>query len=229
MNGLTKYQQLTEDFKNIVEEIRSTSQGVPQKIVVDLAPGAANLQMNIAGNFFYIKEASDNTVYVDVRFNELNQPSFRMRKMQGFYTPFYKFILDYPAQAGGEITIVYGTLTKDLIDVIDNRSEAAAETALVVAELAGDLVAENDGTRIAVNAAATLLLAANANRKSLIIQHDPITPGVGFICLGFTNGVTVTAHFAALAPGDVFQLDDYRGAIYGIRTAGATNAQVGEV
>lgn len=228
MNG-NKPILLGKEFDEAIEFVRKSSIGTPKKIDVDLSVATANLEMNIAGNFFYIKEASDNAVYLNVRFNELREPSFRMRKMQGFYTPFYKFILDFPAQAGGTIEIVYGTLAKDFIDVIDNRSAAADEMSEVVNELAGDLVAENVGSRVGVNAAATLLLAANADRKSCIIQHDPVTPGVGFICLGFTNAVTVAQFFAALAPGDVFTIDDYRGAIYGIRTGAATNAQVGEV
>lgn len=218
---------LGKEYNDAIEYVRANSMGTPKKIVIPLDVALVDLKLNIAANFLYAKEASDDDVYIDIKFNEQREPAFRFRKMQGFYTPFYQFYLSHPAQAGGEIELVYGTLAKDFIDVIDNRSAASDLLADVIAQLQGDLAAENVGTRVAVNAAATVLLAANNNRRSCIIQHAP--DGVGTICLGFDNTVTVANYFISLAPGDVYTIDDYRGAIQGIRTGAATNAQVGEV
>jgi len=216
------------NFEQQIEYIRKSGIGTPKSFTIDLSVANQNLEIGLAGNFIYALTVKNVTDWVNIRFNELRESTFRLTQQLGFYTPYYRFFLDNDAQAGAAITFVYGTLSKEFLDILDNRSAAlqAATLAGILAELQGD-TADEGFNRVAVGAAATLIRAANANRKSIIIQHAP--DGVGHVCLGFDNTVTVAKYFISLAPGDWYSVSDYRGTIYGIRTAGATNAQYGEV
>lgn len=84
----------------------------------------------------------------------------------------------------------------------------------ILAQFNGDLTPENWGDDIAVGAAAVQLLAANANRKSLLVQSDIANPGI--IYIGYDNTVGSTKKVATLLPGGAFSVDDYRGAIWAI-------------
>lgn len=218
--------ELATFFDEQIEYVRKSSIGTPKKLTLDLTVAQNNLELNITGNFFYVINSADPDHYIDVRFNEVREPDFRLVQLMGFYTPFHRVFLTWPVQATGSMTVVYGTLSKEFLDIIDNRSASSAVLDAIRDELRGDLTPEGMAA-VAVNAAATQIVAQNANRKSVMVGHRH--DGVGFIYVGFTNAVTANVHVVRLAPDEYYSISDYRGAIWAIRSAGATNAVYGEV
>ena len=210
-------------FTDQLNYIRKSSIGTPKKLYIDLAVANVDLKLDIAGNFFYIFRTSGTTENLNIKVNEQREPAFNFTRRKGFITPYYRLYITNDAQPGGWAIILYGTQAPDFLQVIDNTSE----TDEVLAQLEGDLAAEGYN-RVAAGAAAGLLVAANANRKSLTIQHDPVA-GVGFVYIGYDNTVLATKAIAALAPGATYSIDNYRGAIWGIRSGAATNIFFGEV
>ena len=93
-------------------------------------------------------------------------------------------------------------------------------------QAAGDLFPNLWGA-VAVNAAAGLVVAAYVNRKSFFCQHNKA--GVGIVYIGYDNTVAANLHVIALAPGEWFSIDDYRGEIWAIRSGAATNLMISEV
>jgi hypothetical protein len=216
----------TLSFEEKIDLIRKSDMGVPQKIVINLAVANNELELNIAGNFFYVYSSVNDADNIQVRFNKRNQPQHTFQAQQGFRTPFHTLFITNTAQVGGEVTIVYGNLSTEFLDVIDNRAQSSAILTGILAQLQG-IVTVGAENQIAMGAGATIIVAANAARRSVFIQHDPA--GVGTVALGFSNAVTAVNCFVVLAPGESWTCDDYRGDIYGLRSGAATNCNYGEV
>ena len=214
-------------FTDQLDYIRRSSIGTPKKLRVDLSVANTDLKLDIAGNFFYIFQTNLTDDTLDIKVNEQREPAFTFFRGMGFLTPYYSLYITNTAQPNAYAIILFGTQAPDFLDVIDNRGSTIPTLDEIRDELRGDVAAEGFN-RVAVGAAAGVIVAANANRKSVIIQHDPVA-GVGFVYLGYDNTVLATKAIVCLAPGDTYSVDDYRGAIYGIRSGAATNAFYGEV
>jgi len=211
-----------EFFEQQIAYIRSSSIGTPKKLVLDLGIARNDYLLSFAGNFIYAYEATSITANVDIKVNEQREPFFTLIKRKGFMTPYYRLFLTNTAQAGETITFVYGTQAPDFLEVIDNTGEAAE----ILEQLEGDALPEGYGD-VAIGAAAGLIVAGNGDRKSVIIEHLPT--GVGLVYIGFSAAVTNINKVVTLAPGESYSVDDYRGDIWGIRSAGATTCSYGEV
>jgi len=191
---------------------------------------AGRQTVDIAGNFVYGLEGTDVIATVSVQFSrrDSDQDLHPITQGLGYIHPFDKLHFSWDAQPDKTLTVIIGNLAPELFAIVDNRS-AAAQAALlqeIIDELRGDLAPENMAA-VPVNAAATQIVAANANRRSVIVGHRH--DGVGFIYVGFTNAVTANIHIIRLAPDECYSTDDYRGAIWAIRSGAATNAIYGEV
>ena len=200
-------------FSEQITLVRSTDIGVPRRLDIDLSVVAVDHEYSIAANVFYVIEAPDGSMYIDVRFNKLNQAQHRMYRQIGLMTPMHTVFITTPAGQSGTMTIIYGTEAPGLLRVIDNRSATSLDMAQVRAELQGDLTPENWGAEKAVgNAAAVEMIHANANRKACIVQAKASNTGIVYI--GFDNTVTTTLWVAELQAGMSFAIDDYRGDIW---------------
>lgn len=214
-------------FTGQLEFIRQSSIGTPKKLRIDLSVAHDDLRLPLTGNFFYFIMTNSTGDYCDIKVNEQREPAFSYYRGMGLLTPFYNLYISNPAQPNAWVEILYGTQAPDFLQVIDNRGAIIPSLDSIVNEIQGDLAAEGYN-RVAVGAAAGQIVALNAARKSLIIQHDPVT-GVGVVYLGYDNTVLATKAICALRPGDTYSLDDCRTAIFAIRSAGATNIFYGEV
>ncbi len=200
-------------FSEQIELVRSTDIGVPRRLDIDLSVAAVDHEYSIAANVFYIIEAPDGSMYIDVRFNKLNQAQHRMYRQIGLMTPMHTVFITTPAGQSGIMTIIYGTEAPALLRVIDNRSATSLDMAQVRAELQGDTTPENWGTEETVgNGAAVEIINVNAARKACIIQAKSTNTGIVYI--GFDNSVTTTKWIAELEAGMSFAVDDYRGDLW---------------
>lgn len=211
-----------EDFERKIELVRKASMGVPKIINIDLSIVAVDLEYHIAGNLFYIYQSPDESSYVNIKVNETREPAIPYTVHTGLETPFYRLYITTPAGQAGTIQIVYGTEAPGLLKILDNRSVTVAGVGGVLEELRGDVTPENFiGVTVTAAPGATLIMAARAARKGFSIQA--LSTNTGNVFLGFANTVTVGGApgiwFAELSPGMSFDLDDYRGPIYGIATA----------
>jgi len=222
-------QDLLKTFSEKIEFVRRSSMGLPKSFNIDLGTAERDREFGLAGNFFYILHAPDDTVYVDIKINGTNETPIHMTRALGFITPFDKLYITTPPGQIGTITIVYGTESPQLLELIDNRSSTSLGINQIVAELQGDVTPENWG-EVMVGTTAVLVVAANVDRKACWIHAD--TANTSDVYLGFTNGVTTRAGgnmwFAVLEPGDGWGVDDYRGDIYAIADGAGQQVGMGE-
>jgi len=200
-------------FKEQIDFIRKTGAGIPRSLNIDLAIPLTDFEYAIAANLFYVIAAPDGISYIDVKFNRRDESSIRFFQQVGLVTPFEKIYITTPAGQTGNMTILYGVEAPELLEVIDNRSATSADLAQIRNELQGDTAIENWGTEITVgNAAAVVILAANADRKGAVIQSKDANGGLVYI--GVDNTVATNKWIAELQAGMSFSIDDYRGPLW---------------
>lgn len=118
--------------------------------------------IDITGNFFYVVNSNNLSDTFDVKFNETREPPFTLVRMMGFYTPFYRFFITNTAQANAFVEIIYGTLARPFLDIIDNRSEALTNELLQ--DILDELVDLTDQTEYLYPVAASTMVNADASQ-----------------------------------------------------------------
>jgi len=200
-------------FSEQIELIRSTDIGVPRRLDIDLAVVAVDYPYSISANIFYVVNAPDGSMYIDVRFNKLNQAQHRLCRQMGLMTPMHTIFVTTPAAQAGIMTIIYGTEAPGLLQAIDNRSATSLDMAQVRAELQGDTIPETWGAEKTVgNGAAVEIINTNVDRKACTIQAKSTNTGIVYI--GFDNTVTTTNWIAELQASQTFSVHDYRGDLW---------------
>jgi len=186
-----------------------------QQIVIDLSVVATDQEYNLAGNFFYVKDAPNQDSYIEVKINGSNNASISWTKQTGFIHPFNRFYITTPAGQTGIMKVLIAAEAPELFDIVDNRSAMSQDMSDILGELQGDVTPETFGIEKTVGTgAAVLILAANADRKGCIIQAKSVN--IGIVYLGFDNTVTETKWIAELQSSQAFSVGDYRGDIYAI-------------
>jgi len=221
MNEKMKQPPILDTFQSKIEYVRRGPMGVPKMIAVDLAAAIVDQPFNISGNMFQVWSMPDESSYVTIKVNESNQPAIPFQAHTGMRTPFHKLLITTPAGQAGEMLLLYGTEAPDMLEMIDMRSTTVAGVSGVLDELRGDLTPEAfTGVTITAAPGATLIAAARAARKSIVIQA--LSTNGGSVFLGFAATVTVGGApgiwFAELQAGMSWMCDDYRGPVYGIAT-----------
>lgn len=215
-------------FPSTIEEVRRRDAAVPKRLDIDLGLVLNDFEYGISGNLFVVWQAPDESSYINVKINKVQEQSIPFSVHTGIRTPFDKLFITTPAGQAGTLTILYGTEAPELLELIDNRSITAAGVGGVLEELRGDLTEENWGTEITVgNAAAIQILAANVARKACIIQAKAVNTGIVYI--GFDNTVATNKWIAELQAGMSFNVDDYRGDLYARADAAGQLVGYGEV
>lgn len=213
-------------FQEQLDLVRHLGLQAVQQITIDLSIAAADQEYNLSGNFFYVKEAPDQDMYVEVKINGSNNKAIPWTKQMGFIHPFNRLYVTTPAGQTGTMTILIASEAPELFDVVDNRSAISLTMADVLGELQGDVTPESCAV-IVVGVAQVQLLAANAGRKGCSICSATIN--TGNICLGYDNTVTTAANwFHILEPGGSYHIDNYRGPIHAVATVAAQGIGVGE-
>lgn len=208
---MEKPQDMT--FAEQIKLIRSTDIGVPRRLDIDLSVAAVDHEYSLAANVFYVFDAPDGQMFIDVRFNKLNQAQHRFYRQTGLMTPMHTIFVTTPAGQTGTMTIIYGTEAPALLRIIDNRSATSLDMAAVRAELQGDTIPENWDTEITVGSGAAVeIINANADRKACTIQAKSTNTGIVYI--GFDNTVTATKWIAQLQASQTFSVSDYRGDLW---------------
>jgi len=224
------FDKILGTFSKKIEYVRRASMGVPKTFVIDLSVPLLDQPYHISGNLYYVWSAPNETDYIDIKVNKSSEPALRCVRQTGLITPFDKLLITTPVGQSGDLVILYGTESPEMLDVIDNRSATVAGLTDILNELQGDQLPEDPGAEIAVGVAQAQLLAANADRKGCSICSDILN--TGNIYLGFDNTVTTSVGgniwFHVLVPGGSFQFDDYRGPIHAIATLAAQVVGVGE-
>ena len=123
------------------------------------------------------------------------------------------------------MTLVFAFASEE---VTDTRLTLSGSTFTdLLNELQGDLVPENWGADTAVGLAAVQLFAANAARKSVLIQSEMSNTGI--IYIGYDNTVANNKKICALLPGGAWSADDYRGPVFAIASLAAPVVSKSEV
>ncbi len=190
---------------------------------------AGNQTIDLAGNFIYVVEATDDTATIDIQLSrkDADIDSLTVVKQMGFIHPFDKLHISWAAQTGKTLDILIGNLAPELMGIIDNRSPISATLTDILEELQGNTTAGNFNTvQVSSGAGGTEIIAANVNRKSLTISN--LLGNTGNLYLGFDNTVSATKCIVCLAPGQAWSIDDYRGAVRGLQTVNNDRATYGE-
>jgi hypothetical protein len=223
-------QSLIQQLLENIESLKGSTNVLLKKWAFDLN-AAGSQTIDIAGNFFYVVEATDGVANIDIQFSrkDADIDKYNVVKGLGFVYPFDKVHISWAAQTSKTLTVLIGNLAPGLLNIIDNRSNIISDTLLqsILDEITGSVTAGNYGTVQITSAAVVQIRPALATRKSLVIQN--LTGNTGTLYLGFTNAVSATNCFIALAPGQAWTIDDYRGDVYGLQTVNNDRATYGEV
>ena len=227
---MESFDKTVESFSKKIEYVRRASMGVPKTFTIDLANQLLDQRYDLSGNIYYVWSAPNETDYVDIKVNKSSEPAIQCFRQTGLRTPFDKLLITTPAGQTGNMVILYGTESPEMMDIIDNRSATVAGLTDILAELQGDQTPESAAVEVTVGALAVQLLAASATRKAFSLCAD--INNTGNIYLGFDNTVTTAAGgavwFDCMPAGKQFGIDDYRGPIWAIATVAGQLVGVGE-
>lgn len=221
-----KFTDLLDTFAKKINYVRRASMGVPKTFVIDLALPIIDQAYHLSGNIFYVWSSPNAEDYIDIKVNKTSEPALRCVRQTGLITPFDKLLITTPADQTGNMVLLYGTESPELLTVIDNRSVTAIGLADMLAEMQGDLTPE-DWDEETVGAAQQQVMAANANRKSFTIQAESTNTGIVYV--GFDATVTANKWWAELQPGQSCNGDDYRGPVHVIGSAAGQDYGFAEV
>ena len=187
---------------------------------------AGSKEVVIQGNFLYVVEATDTSANIQVQFNRqaAEAPSLTISKSFGYVHPFTKLYFSWDAQTGKTATVIVGSFAKEIMDVVDNRSQVDLVATLeeILAELQGSLVPITWGpVAVTSSAGGTEVAAATPTRKSIKLSAHPANTDV--IYVGYDDTVSASNYAEILYPGDVFSVDDYRGIV---RCIAAVNGEI---
>jgi len=204
------------DFRGQLDQVHRMGLAPARQIDINLAEVLPDQEFNLAGNFFYIKDAPGLTEYIEVKVNSSGRPAVSWSKQTGFIQPFNRLYITTPAGQTGTMKILIASEAPTLFDILDNRSAISEATQGVLDELRGDVTPE-DWDQATIGVAQSEVLAANAVRKSFSIQAKSTNTGIVYI--GFDNSVTSTKWWAELQAGQPCKGDDYRGPLHAIASA----------
>jgi len=207
---------MESDFRGQLDEVHRMGLAPARQIDINLAEVLPDQEFNLAGNFFYIKDAPGLTEYIEVKVNSSGRPAVSWSKQTGFIQPFNRLYITTPAGQTGTMKILIASEAPTLFDILDNRSAISEATQGVLDELRGDVTPE-DWDQATIGVAQSEVLAANAVRKSFSIQAKSTNTGIVYI--GFDNSVTSTKWWAELQAGQPCKGDDYRGPLHAIASA----------
>jgi len=210
------FNKILDTFSKKIEYVRKASMGVPKTFVIDLAVPLTDQPYHISGNLYYVWSAPNAEDYVDIKVNKSSEPALRCLRQTGLITPYDKLLITTPVDQSGNMVILYGTESPEMLEIIDNRSVTAVGLSDILNELQGDQAPE-DWNQATIGVAQAQVLAANADRKSFSIQAKSTNTGI--IYVGFDNTVTAAKWWAELQAGQSCDGDDYRGPLHAIATA----------
>lgn len=184
---------------------------VLQSRTFNLGVAQNNLEVEVGGSALWCLNCSSRAAYIDVRINDQLRDPIRIQ--EGFFVKglrFSRLFVTFPAQAGQTLTIYYVVDEEGRFDV---KNPALRYTEI---DLTKATVLETIADVTCGNAAQTLILAANANRRSAII--GALAANTGIIRIG-DNGVTATRG-AELNIGESITIESTE-AIYVYNNSGA--------
>jgi len=217
---------MISEFQKQLDLVHRLGIRAAQQIEINLAVEADDKEYNLTGNFFYVREAPDADVYVNVKVNSSDQPAVSWVKQTGFRHPFDRLYITTPAGQTGTMKILIAAEAPELYAVIDNRSAISEAADGILDESRGDTTPENWGIEKTVGLAAIEILAANEDRKSCIIQAKH--SNTGYVYIGYDDTVLATKWIAELGPSAPFATDDYRGTLFAIADTAAQLVGYGE-
>ncbi|MBU0606029.1 MAG: hypothetical protein KKH77_07055 [Candidatus Omnitrophica bacterium] len=215
-------------FEDIIQKINAGDIAEPVKFSLPLDTATENLQLNFAGNYFGVIDASDQSAEIAVKFNKQQSESLTFSKGLYMVRPFNQVFLTWAAQTSKTIDIIISAYAKELFEVMDFRSatQLSADTADILDQMKGvatalgfDLVTLDTDPHVAV--------AANTQRRSVIIQAA--AGNTSTVYLGFDNTTATTKYVVALKPGEIYSIDDYQGAIWASSATATDKISYGEV
>lgn len=177
---------------------------------LDLAVARRKEEFYFAGNNMRVVDASDLDAEIDVYFNELFYDAIPMRIGRMVEMTFYRYFVSHAAQAGKTIKLAVAMETElfdirdDVIPWVGVRTPGAEASSYA---------------QVTVTDAFTLIKAANANRRSIVVQNLIADP----LYLGYDVSVTTANYGHRLAEWEAIELF-FTGTIYGIRDAAKTGA-----
>ncbi|MDD3906536.1 MAG: hypothetical protein PHS46_08470 [Candidatus Omnitrophica bacterium] len=229
----TLAQQNIKDIKNLPfeEVIRMITAGdiaEPVSFELPLDTVTDNWQFPVAGNYFGVIDATDQSVEISVRFNKEQNEALSFSKGLYMVRPYNQLFLSWEAQAGKTVTIIISAYAKELFEIMDFRSATQLSSDM------SDLLDQIKGVAtplgfdlVTLDTDPHLVVAANTQRRSVIIQAA--LGNTSTVYIGFDNTTATTKYVVALKPGDQYSIDDYQGAIWASSATATDKVSYGEV
>ena len=208
---------MESEFRQQLDQVHKMGLAPVREIEINLAIVKPDREFNLAGNFFYIKDAPGPTEYIEVKVNSSGKPAISWSKQTGFIQLFNRLYITTPAGQIGTMKILIASEAPALFDILDHRSAISSAIEGILDELEGDVTPENWGTEKTVGVAQSEVLAVNADRKACCIQAK--STNTGKVYIGYDNTVLTTKWIAELQAGQSYSTDDYRGPLHAIASA----------
>jgi len=217
---------MESEFRQQLDQVHKMGLAPAREIAIDLSVVKPDQEINIGGNFLYIKEAPGLTEYIGVKVNSSGTPAVTWSKQTGFIQPFNRLYITTPAGQVGTMKILIASEAPTLFDILDHRSAISTTIQGLLDEQKGDVTPETWGVEKTIGVAQSEVLAANADRKSASIQAKSTNGGIVYV--GYDNTVLTTKWIAELQPGQPYSTSDYRGALHAIATLAGQLVGYGE-
>lgn len=202
-----------EGFRSQLDQVHKMGLAPVRQIEIDLSVVKPDQEFNLAGNFFYIKDAPGLNESIEVKVNSSGTPAVSWTKQTGFIQPFNRLYITTPTGQTGTMKILIAGEAPTLFDILDHRSAISSSIGDILAQQKGDAAPETWGDEKTVGTGgAVLVLASNADRKACNIQAKSVNTGKVYI--GYDNTVTTTKWIAELQPGQSYATSNYLGTLY---------------
>ena len=206
---------MTSDFEKQLQLVKQLGFRAVREIKINLAVVTSDKEFNLAGNFFYVKDAPNNEYYIDVKINSSGADPISWTKQTGFLHPFTRLYITTPADQAGTMKILIAAEAPGLFDVVDHRTAASATLNDILEQLEGGTIDGQTGPEFDVGLAAIELLPFQSSRVGFSLQAK--STNTGNIYIGFYDGVLTTGFwFAELQPGQPLMKSNYRGPLWAI-------------
>ncbi len=202
---IEKVNFMKTDFEEQLQLVKQLGFRSVREIPINLAVVVSDKEFNLAGNYFYIKDAPSSEVYIEVKINSSGAGPISWTKQTGFVHPFNRLYITTPTGQTGTMKILIAAEAPHFFEVLDHRIET---------QILGSLDLGLQPNERTVGLESVNMALAYAGRRGYHIQSK--STNTGKIYIGIRYDVSTTKWSIELQPGQLWYTDNYRGEIWAI-------------
>jgi len=208
--SLNEIRQLT--FESILDLVEQGLITEPNIIRIYFDNAKKDEFYSFSGNFIYVVNTSNADLKFTIKFNRIDASPIPFEKAFGLRRPYKRFWINADAYSGGYADILVGTLSPDLLDVVDNRIALIQQQVLEEIRDTFKSINATDNEETTIGTTAIKVLDANSNRKCFSIFANPDNTGLIYVL--YKSTISTTKYKVILQAGDFYSDDKWKGEVY---------------